>query len=93
MAEEITSTLRERAATVKEILAEMAQDAAKEREREATWQRLAEAKSESPEVGIDWHSDIFAIDPELYLPLPEEMTGVVTSKVAAEGATGTCTGE
>ncbi|KAF5240269.1 hypothetical protein FAUST_4433 [Fusarium austroamericanum] len=36
MAEEITSTLRERAATVKEILAEMAQDAAKEKEREAT---------------------------------------------------------
>ncbi|KAM0298390.1 hypothetical protein ACHAPM_008460 [Fusarium culmorum] len=93
MAEEITSTLRERAAAVKEILAEMAQDAAKEKEREATWQRLAEAKSESPEVGINWRSDIFAIDPELYLPLPEEMTGVVTSKVAAEGATGTCTGE
>lgn len=74
MAEEITSTLRERAATVKEILAEMAREAAKEKEREATWQRLAEAEPERPEVGIDWHSDIFAIDPELYLPLPEEIT-------------------
>ncbi|CEI40197.1 unnamed protein product [Fusarium venenatum] len=112
MAEEIESTLIERAAEVEDILAATTQDVVEEPLTEATWQRIAEPEPEPetdeatadetvgatgeetvevtgqrPEIGNNWHNnDAMPIDPQLYLPLPDEMTGVATRKVAAEEA-------